>query len=179
MSHSTRRHRVRYEVPGQARYLTCSTFHRAPVFAQPWARDCFARHLVQAREQLGFRLLAWVVMPDHFHLLILPDPSTHRVPTILRAIKEPTARQVLLRLREMQGSRLGGLTDARGDVRVWQRGGGYDRNLVTREAIVEGAKYIHANPVRKELCRRQEEWVWSSAAWYAGDRDGPVQIDAI
>jgi hypothetical protein len=37
--------------------------------------------------------------------------------------------------------------------------------------------YLHANPVRRGLCERPEEWFWSSAASYAGIRQGPLSLD--
>jgi REP element-mobilizing transposase RayT len=172
-----RRHRVRYEVAGHARLLTCSTYHRAPIFALAWCADIFADHLEQARAALGFRLTAWVCMPDHFHLLVQPQDDSTPVSEILQRIKEPVARAITKRLRASDDPLLDSLSD--GDVvRVWQRGGGHDRNITTREAMALSAAYIHANPVRRELCSQPEDWVWSSARWYTGDRAGPVKIEA-
>ena len=45
----------------------------------------------------------------------------------------------------------------------WQDGGGYDRNLRTAEELREMLKYVHNNPVRRELVARPEDWPWSSA----------------
>jgi hypothetical protein len=47
--------------------------------------------------------------------------------------------------------------------RFWQRGAGYDRCLYEPKAIWNAIEYIHQNPVRAGLCRRAEEWEWSSA----------------
>ena len=47
--------------------------------------------------------------------------------------------------------------------RFWQPGGGYDRNLWGAKAIHYSIHYIEANPVRKELVKTAEEWIWSSA----------------
>ena len=174
-----RRHRVRHEIPGHARLLTCGTFHRAPIFTMAWAADLFAEHLAHARDAMDFRLIAWVVMPDHFHLLIVPNVEACSAADVLRAIKEPVARGVLARLREMDHPLVTRLADASGTARLWQRGGGHDRNITNRNSAIEAARYIHANPVRKELCSRPEDWVWSSARWYAGERSGPVGIDSL
>jgi len=48
--------------------------------------------------------------------------------------------------------------------RFWQIGGGYDRNLWTAKAVRSSIKYIEANPVRKELVKKPEDWKWSSAS---------------
>jgi len=55
--------------------------------------------------------------------------------------------------------------------RFWQRGGGYDRNLVSKQAVLNSIEYIHNNPVRKGLVKSPEDWNWSSAGFYAGKSD--------
>ena len=172
-----RRHRVRYEIPGHARLLTCSTSNRAAVFDRPWAADLFAEHLEAARSTMAFRLIAWVLMPEHFHLLVIPDVERCPVPMVLHAIKEPVSRRVLPRARREDPALLPRLTGTDGIARLWLRGGGHDRNITHMESLVEAARYIHANPVKRALCRRPEQWPWSSARWYAGDRTGPVRVD--
>ena len=37
--------------------------------------------------------------------------------------------------------------------------------------------YIHANPVRRNLVDRAEDWPWSSVRWYAGIRPAPIEMD--
>jgi putative transposase len=61
--------------------------------------------------------------------------------------------------------------------RFWQRGGGYDRNIVTPKTAYLEIDYIHHNPVRRGLCVHPADWIWSSAADYAGVRSGPLTID--
>jgi hypothetical protein len=59
--------------------------------------------------------------------------------------------------------------------RFWQPGGGYDRNITSIAALRAMIDYIHANPVRRGLVAKPEDWEWSSACWYAGAR--PVKIE--
>ena len=61
--------------------------------------------------------------------------------------------------------------------RFWQRGGGYDRNIVEPDTALKQVEYIHFNPVRRGLCTRPEDWLWSSAADFSGERTGPLRID--
>ena len=37
---------------------------------------------------------------------------------------------------------------------------------------------IHANPVRRGMVARAEDWEWSSARWYAGIRPVKIEMDA-
>ena len=61
--------------------------------------------------------------------------------------------------------------------RFWQRGGGYDRNIVEPQTAHQEVQYFHHNPVRRGLCQQPEDWFWSSAADYARLRTGPIRID--
>ena len=40
-------------------------------------------------------------------------------------------------------------------------------------------EYLHANPVRRGLVAKVENWEWSSARWYAGMRPVPIEMDAM
>ena len=66
---------------------------------------------------------------------------------------------------------------SKGRLRFWQAGGGYDRNIRDEEEMLEKARYIHANPVRRGLVDSPADWKWSSARWYEGVRDGELVID--
>jgi len=61
--------------------------------------------------------------------------------------------------------------------RFWQRGGGYDRNMIHSEIIRASIEYLHLNPVRKHLVERPEDWPWSSAGFYTGKDTYPIRMD--
>jgi len=99
----------------------------------------------------------------------------------LQAIKEPVARRAvaylkayapewLTKLRVREGKRI--------RHRFWQPGGGYDRNVTSWSALRAMIDYIHANPVRRGLVSKPEEWEWSSARWYSGQRPVPIEMDS-
>lgn len=63
--------------------------------------------------------------------------------------------------------------------RMWQVGGGYDRNLYEWEKIQKAIAYIEWNPVRRGLVSDPLEWIWSSARSRAGFADVSLHIDAF
>jgi putative transposase len=140
----------------------------------------FVQYLVKAKERLGFRLYAWVLMPEHFHLLMRPRSSDQRAAEILRGIKAGFAKIVIRRWRELDAPILKRITDSAGRTRFWQTGGGYDRNLFSEQEVIEKIAYIHRNPVRRGLSVSPCEWRWSSAGWYKKVQtySGP-EIDAL
>jgi putative transposase len=168
-------HRV--EHPNHAKFLTFSCYKRLPLFSNPRARDLFSEHLEAARVKFGFHLYAWVVMPEHVHLLLWPRLPDVPVSTVLSCLKSDIAKITLGRWRQTHASILQQLTLDDGSVRFWQRGGGHDRNIYSREEFEEKVHYIHNNPVERGLVQRPAEWAWSSARWYDGDRTGSVTLD--
>ena len=67
--------------------------------------------------------------------------------------------------------------NGRVDMRFWQRGGGYDRNIVRESTSPEVIDYIHNSPLRRGLIDRAGDSDWSSAAWYDGQRDVALGMD--
>jgi len=161
-----RRTLKRYEEPGQGRYLTCSCYSRLPLFGNDRIKDAFAEHLTRVRSRWDFRLHAWVIMPEHIHLLVTPGLPAVRVTDLLRATKRPFAVLVLARWRALDAAILDRVRDARGAAHFWQDGGGYDRNIVSERELYEKVQYIHNNPARRGLIGRPADWPWSSARWY-------------
>jgi putative transposase len=95
----------------------------------------------------------------------------------LQALKEPVARKAIKYLKANAADWLGRITVREGNRlrrRFWQPGGGYDRNITNSATLRFAIDYIHANPVRRGLVAKPEDWEWSSARWYAGIR--PVKI---
>jgi putative transposase len=64
-----RRKLQRHDVPGTARYLTFSCHRRLPLLNHPAIRNRFVAHLLRATGETDLRILAWVVMPEHVHLI--------------------------------------------------------------------------------------------------------------
>lgn len=168
----------RYNTPGNAHSLTFNCFHAQAFLSKDRSRLWLIDALAKARERLTFDLWAYVIMPEHCHILIFPRRPTYSISRILEAIKLPVTRRARSYLQRTSPESLQRMRDEQpnGSVayRFWQRGGGHDRNLFEPEAIHAEIEYIHNNPVRRGLVARDEDWPWSSAAWYAGARDVPL-----
>ena len=63
--------------------------------------------------------------------------------------------------------------------RFWQPGGGNDRDIARTATLRSMIEYLHANPVRRGLVAKVENWEWSSARWYAGMRPVPIEMDSM
>ena len=163
--------------PHHARYLTFSTYQRLNLFQSPQIRDAFVEQLKITRQRHAFHLYAWVLMPNHAHLL-LREPTTGDLTGILRTLKLGLAKRVLDRWVELDAPILSRLDDAQRSRRFWQRGGGYDRNIVSDDEFDEKIGYIHMNPVRAGLVQSPQDWKWSSAQWWNGIRESQIACDS-
>jgi putative transposase len=169
-----------FEVPGHAHFLTFSCYQRLPLLSKDRTRRWFIDSLEKARQSHHFDLWAWVIMPEHIHLLIYPREPNYRMAAILTTIKKPVGYKAIRYLREHAPEFLNRLTiTRRGRTRhhFWQAGAGYDKNLYDAPAIQATADYIHSNPVGRGLVTRAEDWHWSSAGDWSGVKDVPIRVD--
>jgi REP element-mobilizing transposase RayT len=99
------------------------------------------------------QLAAFVFMPEHVHLLVVPTKSEPAIDRYLARIKQPFSKWVKQRLVDMKSSLINRLTveerPGKTCFRFWQEGPGYDRNLTTPSVIEAAIQYIHMNPIRR------------------------------
>jgi len=93
-----------------------------------------------------YDVLAWVVMPNHCHLLIRPI-EPWGLPTIVESFKKWTGREANKALGR-SGS-------------FWYPDY-FDRYMRNSEHLLRCVEYIHMNPVKAGLCAGPEAWPWSS-----------------
>jgi putative transposase len=127
-------------------------------------------------------LWAYVIMPEHVHLLICPTRPDYSISRILSTLKQSVSKRAIHYVRTHAPEFLQRMTDRQPNgkeaVRFWERGGGFDRNLSSPRYIWETIDCIHRNPVRCGLCSCDTDWRWSSARAYLGHCDGPLGIDS-
>ena len=171
-----------YNIIGHAHFLTFSCYQRLPFLGKERARRWLIDAVLRAREKHRYALLAYVIMPEHVHLLVYPLDYEYNISLFLKSVKQSVARRARSYLEENDRNWLERLIVKRGNkhvFRFWQAGPGYDRNIVNKEELFEKIKYIHNNPVRSELVSNPEEWKWSSAGWYNGEKDVVMTLDEL
>lgn len=164
----TLKHKVlkHYNIAGHAHELTCSCDHRRNYLNDSYACEMVCEEIAKARKIYNFQLWAYVLMPNHFHLLIWPMEPHYDIAKIESGIKGVMARMYKQHLQKNAPDLLQGYeVHQRGKLlfTFWQPGGGFDRNLWNPKAINASIAYIEANPVRRGLVTSAEKWPWSSA----------------
>lgn len=174
--------RQSFNIQGHAHFLTFSCWKRRKFLTDRQTCMEFTRALDKARRVEQLDIWAYVIMPEHVHLLIRPRRERYAMASILRRIKEEFSRDILRHWRTGHPERLVASVDTGCNpirYRFWQPGGGFDRNLWNHNAIRNAVEYIEGNPVRRELVGNTLEWEWSSARSRAGHANVPLVVDAI
>ncbi|MDZ4782024.1 MAG: transposase [Planctomycetia bacterium] len=163
----------RYHTPGDLHELTFSCYLRRPLLEDDGLKVILCRAVDAANERYRIRLVAFVIMPEHVHLLIDPIDAEPDLPGYLAAIKRPSSFRIKQVLIDCGDPSLNGLTvlerPGKTAFRFWQEGAGYDRNITTSKVALAAVDYLHLNPVRRALVTRAEDWKWSSCRWYFSD----------
>jgi len=143
------------------------------------ARDRFVRILDEVREQYGFRLVGYVVMPEHVHLLI-SEPRTGTPSTVLQVLKQRVSRELRRRKQRRSPAQIAlpFPETATEPPRFWQRRF-YDFNVWSRGKQTEKLDYMHRNPLTRKLVAHPKDWPWSSWSFYAKGGTGLIRIDPL
>jgi len=97
----------RYYGRGDLHFLTFSCYRRLPLLKTVRARNLFVKALGQIRERYKFRLVGYVVMPEHVHLLI--SESAKGTPSVvLKALKQRVSRDLRKKKRCASDAQLAG-----------------------------------------------------------------------
>ncbi len=159
-----------YHQPGDFHELTFSCYRRLPLLTNDTWRERLARSIDEANQIHSMRLVAFVFMPEHVHLLVFPDERRPNIGRYLAQIKQPFSKSIKQVLVDCNSPLLQQLTiserPGKTCFRFWQEGPGYDRNLDVASSVEASVNYLHTNPVSRGLCQQAIDWKWSSARWY-------------
>jgi putative transposase len=145
-------------------FITAVAKNRLPVFQTDAIKTITCTAIDEARTSCGFLLFAYVIMPDHLHLL---TDSPRKASVVLQFIKGIVSRRVLGYLKEMKYE--SSLKKLEHD--NWKRSHRYSLwqhdsdvfAVVSESTFMQKVNYIHQNPVRAGLVARAEDYRWSSA----------------
>jgi len=134
-------------LPGALHFVTANVLGREPVFRDASYCISFLETLKDLNQQWPSKLIAYVLMPNHFHLI--SNPCDGRIREFIGTLKSHVAR------------RLGG--------EIWQQSF-KAVPLWSAWMIWQKINYIHANPVRAGLVKSARDYKWSSFhAYYPSD----------
>jgi len=137
---------TRRYIQGATYHLRTSTIKRLPLLADPRCKRMVIEAIKRATEALEFDLIAYVIMPEHAHMVVRQN-GTRTVSDLMAYFKKRTARLINQHL---------------GRSGPFWRGDFFDHILRDDEHLDELVRYIHDNPVRRGLASKADEWEFSS-----------------
>ncbi len=169
-------------------FVTAKTFENHSYFEEDKCCSILLDELDFYRKRLGFKVLGYVVMPEHLHCLIFWDVDEYpklTISKIMMGIKGYSAKLIIehlgkqgqLPLPTREGENK--LHRRQWKHQIWQAGF-YDFNIYTEKKFHEKLNYIHNNPVTAGLCEAPEDYQWSSCREIIGIDENPVfKIDFL
>jgi putative transposase len=135
-------------------FVTAQTWGRQRLFQSPRMAEPFLATLFSYRTAEKYLLHEFVLMPNHFHLLITPTEALERALQFIKGGFSYRAKKELGYLHE-----------------IWQRGFS-DHRIRDLTDYLQHLNYIYENPVEGRLVSKPEEYPYSSAS-------GKYQLDPI
>jgi putative transposase len=133
----------RFHIPGSLVFLTLVSHHRKPILTQHHVRAAFRKAVQCVGSRHPFRIAAYVVLPDHCHMLWALPEGDGDLSTRVRLIKHHMSRQPLLPQPIWQS-------------RFW------DHIIRDEIDLHRHLDYVHYNPVKHGLTQHVADWADSS-----------------
>jgi putative transposase len=169
----------RYYGKGHLHFITFSCYRRLSLLGTARARNVFVRALDEVRRKHGFKIVGYVVMPEHEHFLV-GESKKCSPSTVVHSLKLRASKR--LRRARRKGSSLQKSFSFREGAnelpQFWQKRF-YDFNVYSAAKRREKLECMHRNPVTRRLVRDPRDWVWSSYSTYSGRGTPLVQIDFV
>jgi putative transposase len=174
-----RKTRKVYNTPGEPHELTFSCFNRRKFLCKDRTRKFFVRAVKMARSTHEFHLWAYVIMPEHVHMIVFPTREKYDMSAIQKPIKQSVSGKAINYLKQENPGTLKLLETGlkKEPYHFWMAGGGYDRNVITYPALKHKVNYAHNNPVRRGLVDEPSAWKWSSFNEWQKPCSGPLSLD--
>jgi len=152
-----------YDNLGTARFITFSYHNKLRLLYNDTLKKICIDNLKHIVDKYNIKLLAYVIMPNHVHFVIIP-PDGLKMGKVIGELKSLSARQIIEYLEKINSNLLNELNVLRnGEKRkvVWMRRC-YDHNCRNENTVNEKINYCHYNPVKAGLVKSPEDYKWSS-----------------
>lgn len=162
-------------------YFTSVAAKRLPVFQTDKLKNLTCKAINEARDSGKFLIFAYVIMPDHVHII---TDGEHKPSKVLQFINGITARRVIDYLKEqgyessLRKLRHQTLADNY-KYSLWEHHSG-TKLLTSEDVFMQKVNYVHLNPVRAGLVERAEDYLYSSFRIWTNRRreDEPLEVDS-
>ena len=155
-------------MPGALHFVTGNVLNRKPIFRQEKYCRAFLEELQEMRSSRECKIIAFVLMPDHFHFVA--NPKGGDIQTAGGILKSISAKSII------SVAPLGTFLNGE-ENQVWQESF-KSLPLWNDWMIRQKINYIHANPVKANLCSTAADYPWTSfRSFYRDGADPLLAVD--
>jgi putative transposase len=157
---------------GDLHFVTFSCFERRPLLGTARARNLFVKVMGELRERYGFKLIGYVLMPEHVHLLV-SEPKKGTPSKVVQVLKQRVSRAMRGKRRRSSPAQLSlKFPNELGALRRFWQKRFYDLNVWSGKKLQEKLDFftrdreavnMHANLVIRGLLKHPKDWAWSSS----------------
>ena len=171
--------------PANLYFITTTAANREYFFKPNEHKKIIVDSFDYMRLKGWFRLYAFVIMPNHIHLLVrFLSPFT--LSDVMRDFKKFTSKQIIRfceaenNLKMLNTFEKAAETTMKQKYKVWEED--YDaREVFSLDFLVQKLDYIHNNPCQPHwgLVEDPEDYRWSSACFYLLDKQAIIPVDDL
>lgn len=162
-------------------FITSTIIEWIPVFTSKEYFEIIISALKYCRAYKGLKLYAYVILDNHFHLVV----SGPNLSNIIQSLKRHTSKQIV-RLLQTQKKEwlLNQLAyfkkrhKTESIHQVWQEGF-HPALIQTEQMLLQKIEYVHNNPVKRGYIELPEHWLYSSARNFILEDHSIMELDGL
>ena len=169
-------------------FVTSTVVGWVDALSREWYKDIICASLKYCIKNKGLLLHAWVIMPNHIHLIVSCKEGYY-IRDVMRDFKKFTSGKIVDTIAEnVQESRKNWMLNLFGfagktngsneEYQFWQHGY-HPIMLDNTEKLHQRLNYLHENPVRAGIVWRPDDYKYSSAIDYYTALPGLLPIVRI
>jgi putative transposase len=160
-------------LPGALHYITGNVHQRFQIFKRTECCQAFIDECSELRSDWPFKLVAYVIMPDHVHMIV--NPQDGRIRELAGKLKSQSARRIIEAAPDVSFA-VG--EDENGEPlhQVWQQSF-KAIPLWSTWMIWQKINYIHSNPLKARLVKSVGDYRWSSYNSFYFNATDPIEVD--
>ncbi|HLV42362.1 MAG TPA: transposase [Brumimicrobium sp.] len=169
----------RFHNPNAPYFVSFAVVEWLDVFTRNEYKDILVHNLEYCQREKGMEIYAWCIMSNHIHLVfrsmneippgrLLGDFKRHTSKQLVKAIKEnirESRKKILLEAFRRNGAKNSNVKDNQ----FWRQDN-MPIELWSSKVITQKIRYIHNNPVEQGIVFRAEDYQYSSAVDYSGEK---------
>ena len=161
-------------------FTTSTVIDWMDIFTRPVYKHIIVDSLKFCKAEKGLNIYAWVLMTNHLHMIIDVENKDSDIGLFFRDFKRYTSIRIIKAIQDNpQESRKEWIINRcqyRGSVnkkiksyQLWQENN-HVEIISSYDFYMQKLKYIHMNPVVQEFVAKPEDYLYSSARSYCGDK---------